>query len=76
MEFLVPLTELMTRKEPTQRPDAEELLRKWEEIRQDLNKSSFRWRLAPKGEPAMERVLNDTVAVAWHGISHLKSLVG
>ncbi|KAI0657829.1 kinase-like domain-containing protein [Cubamyces menziesii] len=75
MEFLIPLIELMTRREPTERADAEQLLLKWEEIRRDLNKSSFRWRLAPKGEPAIERVLNDTVAVAWHGISHLKSLV-
>ncbi|KAI0325878.1 kinase-like protein [Cubamyces sp. BRFM 1775] len=75
MEFLVPLIEMMTRREPTQRADAEQLLLKWEEIRRDLNKSSFRWRLAPKGEPAIERVLNDTVAVAWHGINHLKSLV-
>ncbi|KAH9888327.1 kinase-like domain-containing protein [Cubamyces lactineus] len=75
MEFLVPLVELMTQREPTRRADAEQLLLKWEEIRRDLNQSSFRWRLAPKGEPAIERVLNDTVAVAWHGINHLKSLV-
>ncbi|KAI0669514.1 kinase-like domain-containing protein [Trametes maxima] len=75
VEFLVPLIEAMTQPTPNLRPDADQLLRQWEKIRQDVSKSKHRWRLGAKSEPALERVLNDTVAVAWEGIYHLKNLV-
>ncbi|KAI0669512.1 kinase-like domain-containing protein [Trametes maxima] len=75
VEFLVPLIEVMTQRTPALRPNADQLLRQWEEIRQDVSKSKHRWRLGAKSEPALERVLNDTVAVAWEGIYHLKKFV-
>ncbi|CDO77756.1 hypothetical protein BN946_scf184993.g19 [Trametes cinnabarina] len=76
MEFLSSLVESMTRQQPQQRPTAEQALQEWMKTRATLGETLFRWRLAPKEEPAIERVVNDTVAVAWEGIYHLKKLVG
>ncbi|KAI0645035.1 kinase-like protein [Trametes meyenii] len=75
MHFLVSLAGLMTQQNPDARPTVDELMLKWEESRADVNDSLRRWRLGPKAEPAIERVLNDTVAVAWEGIYHLKKFV-
>ena len=75
MEFLVSLIEPMTRQRPEQRPTADYMLQVWEQKRATINESLFRWRLAPKSEPAIERVVNDTVAVAWEGIYHLTKFV-
>lgn len=75
MEFLLPLIARMTQRSPTDRPTAEQALQQWEGIRQGLAKSTFRWRLSPKSEPPLERVLNDTVAVAWESIYHIKKFV-
>ncbi|KAL1945390.1 hypothetical protein VTO73DRAFT_2241 [Trametes versicolor] len=75
MEFLLPLIARMTQRTPTDRSTAEQALQQWEGIRQRVPKSSFRWRLSPKSEPPLERVLNDTVAVAWQGIYHIKKYV-
>lgn len=75
MEFLLPLIARMTQRTPTDRPSAEKALQQWEGIRQGLAKSTYRWRLSPKAEPPLERVLNDTVAVAWEGIYHIKKFV-
>lgn len=54
---------------------AEQVLREWEKTRAILNETQLRWRLAPRNEPALERVVNDTVAVAWEGVYRLKKLV-
>ncbi|KAI0765727.1 hypothetical protein BD413DRAFT_615614 [Trametes elegans] len=72
MKFLVPLIEKMRRTSPASRPTAPELLVQWEEIRADLSESLYRWRLKPKSEPAIKRMLNDTFAAAREGIYHLK----
>ncbi|CDO77758.1 hypothetical protein BN946_scf184993.g21 [Trametes cinnabarina] len=76
VEFLRSLIEPMVRRQPEQRPTAEQALQEWTKTRETLADSLFRWRLVPKAEPAIERVVNDTVAVAWEGIYHLKKLVG
>ncbi|KAI0774936.1 hypothetical protein BD413DRAFT_670235 [Trametes elegans] len=72
MKFLVPLIEKMRRTSPASRPTAPELLAHWGEIRADLSESLYRWRLGPKSEPAIERMLNDTFAAAREGIYYLK----
>ncbi|KAI0363590.1 kinase-like protein [Pilatotrama ljubarskyi] len=74
-QFLLPLIEPMLQQRPELRPTASQLLQKWEHIRADLNESLYRWRLGPKTEPAIERMFNNTVAVAWEGIYHLKKFV-
>lgn len=66
----------MRQQRPEARPTAAELLRQWEAIRADLAPSLYRWRLGPKTEPAFERMVNDTVAVAWEGVYRLRKLVG
>ncbi|KAI0629616.1 kinase-like domain-containing protein [Trametes polyzona] len=74
-EFLVPLIEPMTRRQPELRPTAEQVLQQWKKERAKINDTLFRWRLAPKNEPPLERVVNDTVAVAWEGMYRLKKFV-
>ncbi|CDO77759.1 hypothetical protein BN946_scf184993.g22 [Trametes cinnabarina] len=76
VEFLHTLIESMKRERPEQRPTAEQAFQEWQKTRATLSESLFRWRLVPKEEPPIERVVNDTVAVAWEGIYHLKKLVG
>ncbi|KAI0828178.1 kinase-like protein [Trametes gibbosa] len=76
MEFLLRLIEPMTRRQPETRPTAEQVLVEWQSTRAELNESLFRWRLGPKSEPAIERMFNDTVAVAREGIFRLRKLVG
>ncbi|KAI0323329.1 kinase-like protein [Cubamyces sp. BRFM 1775] len=71
VHFLLPLIEKMKQQQPAMRPSADEALAEWVKIRDSLDKSVARWRLAPKSEPAIGRMFNDVVAVAWEGISHL-----
>ena len=71
VHFLLPLIEKMKHQQPKMRPSADEALAEWVKIRDSLDKSVARWRLAPKSEPAIGRMFNDVVAVAWEGISHL-----
>lgn len=61
----------MKQQQPEMRPSADEALAEWVIIRDSLDKSMLRWRLAPRDEPAIGRMFNDVVAVAWEGISHL-----
>ncbi|KAI0669473.1 kinase-like domain-containing protein [Trametes maxima] len=75
MEFLLPLIEPMTLQRPDDRPTAQQALQKWENRRADIQDSLYRWRLGPKSEPTLERVVNDTVAVAWEGVYRLKQFV-
>lgn len=75
MEFLPSLIEQMTQRQPERRSTAEQVLREWQRARATINESLFRWRLAPKDEPALERVVNDTVAVAWEGVYRIKKFV-
>ncbi|KAI8970998.1 kinase-like protein [Trametes punicea] len=73
--FLTPLIERMKQHHPSSRPSAEELLSRWMNIREFLNKNTFPSRLILRSEPAIGRVINETVAAAWEGISHLKRFV-
>ncbi|KAI0629607.1 kinase-like domain-containing protein [Trametes polyzona] len=75
VEFLAALIEPMVQKQPALRPTAELVLREWTKIRATLNESRLRWRLVPKNEAPLERVVNDTVAVAWEGVYRLKKFV-
>ncbi|CDO69430.1 hypothetical protein BN946_scf184791.g25 [Trametes cinnabarina] len=75
LHFLLPLIERMTKRNPQERPSSEELLAQWVEIRDSQPKHIYRWRLSPKSEPAIGRMINDTVAVALEGINHLKKYV-
>ncbi|KAI0365102.1 kinase-like protein [Pilatotrama ljubarskyi] len=76
MDFLLSLIEPMTARQPEARPTAEQALQEWVKTRAKLSETLYRWRLGPKSEPAFERVMNDTVAVAWEGVYRLKKLVG
>ncbi|KAI0657815.1 kinase-like domain-containing protein [Cubamyces menziesii] len=76
VDFLLPLIEKMKRQRPEERPTAQQVSQEWQQKRATLNDSLFRWRLVSHSEQAIERVVNDTVAVAWEGIYHLKKLVG
>ncbi|KAI0365094.1 hypothetical protein BV20DRAFT_955031 [Pilatotrama ljubarskyi] len=75
VHFLAPLIERMKQRQPELRPPPDDLLVQWHNIRDSLGRNVYRWRLAPRSEPAIGRMLNDTVAVAWEGISHLKKYV-
>ncbi|CDO69426.1 hypothetical protein BN946_scf184791.g21 [Trametes cinnabarina] len=75
-DFLVSLIERMKRERPEQRPTAEQALQEWQKIRATLKDPQLRWRLVSQSEQPIERVVNDTVAVAWEGLHHLKKLVG
>ncbi|KAI0645037.1 hypothetical protein C8Q79DRAFT_747305 [Trametes meyenii] len=75
VEFLLPLIEPMTEQQPEERPTAEQALQEWEKRRADIQESLYRWRLGPKSEPTLERVVNDTVAVAWESVYRLKQFV-
>ncbi|KAI0669510.1 kinase-like domain-containing protein [Trametes maxima] len=74
-QFLVPLIERMTQQRPDLRPTAQEALTQWYDIRDSLSESMPRWKLAPRSEAAIGRMLTETVAVAWEGINHLKKYV-
>ncbi|KAI0634044.1 kinase-like protein [Trametes polyzona] len=76
MEFLLGLVEPMKSRGPQKRPSAEDVLREWESIRAGLDEPLFRWRLGPKSEPAIERMVKDTVAVAREGVYRLRQFVG
>ncbi|KAI0629583.1 kinase-like protein [Trametes polyzona] len=75
VDFLLPLIEPMTQRRPELRPTADQVLRKWTEQRATLNETFLRWRLAPRDEQPLSRVVNDTVAVAWEGVYRLKKFV-
>ncbi|KAJ2978676.1 hypothetical protein NUW54_g11251 [Trametes sanguinea] len=74
VEFLHSLTALMKQQRPEDRPTAEEALQEWKRIRATLSDSLFRWRLVPPTEAPMEKVINDTVAVAWEDLDRLHVL--
>ena len=75
VDFLMDLIEPMKQREPVSRPPADELVSRFKEIRNRQGPLSYHWRLGSKSEPAYERMLNDTVAIAWEGISQLRKLV-
>ncbi|OSC97551.1 kinase-like protein [Trametes coccinea BRFM310] len=75
LEFLRDLIDVMKRQQPEQRPPVPELVQMFVKVRKSRNPSSLRWRLAPKSEPAYERLFNDTVAVAKNGLSQLRRFV-
>ncbi|KAI0325868.1 kinase-like protein [Cubamyces sp. BRFM 1775] len=72
MQFLFPMIERMKQRQPELRPAASDIHAQWIDIRDSLNKGSHRWRLSPRTDTAIGRMLNDTVAVAW---DHLKKYV-
>ncbi|KAH9851084.1 kinase-like domain-containing protein [Lenzites betulinus] len=75
IEFLLPLITSMMQKSPERRPTAVQVSREWQNIRAALDDALLRWRLVPKKEQPLERVVNDTVAVAWEGVYRLKKMV-
>ncbi|KAL7277640.1 hypothetical protein ACG7TL_008567 [Trametes sanguinea] len=74
LEFLRDLIDVMKRQQPEQRPPVAELVQMFDKVRKTRNPSSLRWRLAPKSEPAYERLFNDTVAVAKNGLNVLDAV--
>ena len=75
VDFLLELIESMKQQKPQDRLPADELVTMFRKIRDRQPPTSHRWRLSPRSEPAYERVFNDTVAVAWEGLSQLRRLV-
>ncbi|KAH9851120.1 kinase-like domain-containing protein [Lenzites betulinus] len=75
VEFLPSLTVPMTQTQPGLRPSAAQVSEQWTKMRASFNDASLRWRLVPKDEQPLERVVNDTVAVAWEGVYRLKKFV-
>ncbi|KAI0700985.1 kinase-like domain-containing protein [Cerioporus squamosus] len=75
VDFLIELIEPMKQRDPAARPSASDLVSQFKDIRNRQSPSSYRWRLGSKSEPAYERMFNDTVAVAWEGLSQLRRLV-
>ncbi|KAI9059873.1 kinase-like protein [Trametes sanguinea] len=75
LEFLQTIINSMKQRQPATRPTASQLVSAFRETRRSLDPSDFRWRLAPKSEPAYERLFNDTVAVAKNSISQLRRFV-
>ncbi|KAI0363577.1 kinase-like protein [Pilatotrama ljubarskyi] len=75
LQFLRPLIDSMKRRQPELRPTAEQLVESFVNTRKTLDPSGFRWRLAPKSEPAYERLFNDTVAAAKDSLSQLRRFV-
>ncbi|KAI0676119.1 kinase-like domain-containing protein [Trametes maxima] len=75
VEFLLPIIEPMTLQQSEDRPTAEQALQEWKKRRANIQDSLYRWRLGHKSEPTLERVVNDTVAVAWEGVYRLKQFV-
>ncbi|KAH9888344.1 kinase-like domain-containing protein [Cubamyces lactineus] len=75
LEFLRSLIDVMKRQQPPLRPTADELVEMFQKTKKTLTPSGIRWRLGSKSEPAYERLLYDTVAVAKDGISQLRRFV-
>ncbi|KAJ3009451.1 hypothetical protein NUW54_g2780 [Trametes sanguinea] len=75
LDFLRELIDAMKRRQPERRPPVTELVQMFAKVRKSRNPSSLRWRLAPKSEPAYERLFNDTVAVAKNGLTQLRRFV-
>ena len=69
------LIEPMKQRIPESRPPMDVVLARWKTIKAAINTSTFRWRLVPRSEATIERVINNTVAAAWEGLSQLKKLV-
>ncbi|KAJ2998331.1 hypothetical protein NUW54_g7042 [Trametes sanguinea] len=76
LEFLRPLIDSMKQRQPELRLPAADLVVLYDQILTTLSKNAPRWRLSLKSEGPLERMLNDTVAVAWNGISNMKRYVG
>ncbi|KAI0351967.1 hypothetical protein OH77DRAFT_1506233 [Trametes cingulata] len=76
LQFLRPLIDSMKQREPELRPTADQLVESFANTCKTLDTARFRWRLAPKSEPAYERLFNDTVAAAKDSLSQLRRFVG
>ncbi|KAI0806721.1 kinase-like domain-containing protein [Fomes fomentarius] len=63
-EFLLPLIDKMKHETLSMRPSVEEVIIQWESIKKTAA-DKHRWRLSPKSEPQVERMINDTVDYAW-----------
>ncbi|KAL5530910.1 hypothetical protein ACEPAG_3786 [Sanghuangporus baumii] len=64
LEFLIPLVESMTRKDPSQRPKADEALRQLEELVSQRSEFSVRWRLL---KPDVGRISRHWITVECSG---------
>ncbi|KAJ3003796.1 hypothetical protein NUW54_g5122 [Trametes sanguinea] len=74
-EILKPIVDSMKQREPARRPTANDLIDAFAKTRKSMNPSDFRWRLAPRSEPAYECLFKDTVAVTRNSISQLRRFV-
>ena len=57
----------MTQHEPESRPDAEEVLQRWYEIRAGVSTTAAFWRLRARDEVAAGTVILDTVSLIQTG---------
>ncbi|KAL5513749.1 hypothetical protein ACEPAH_4149 [Sanghuangporus vaninii] len=64
VQFLIPLVESMTRKDPSQRPKADEALRQLEELVSQRSEFSLRWRLL---KPDVGRISRHWITVECSG---------
>ena len=67
MEFLGPLISSMTQQEPEARPSAEEVVRRWHEIRSEISGIDAFWRFRGRNEVAIGSVVLDTVSLVQSG---------
>ena len=74
-QFLEPLINNMTLKDPKQRPSATAALSQWREIARNLSPSTARCRLSRHSESMPERMVLDTVVAATQGLDRLKKLM-
>ncbi|KAI0800218.1 kinase-like protein [Fomes fomentarius] len=66
VEFLLSMIERMKEEHPEKRPPMDEISTQWKDIKAKLEAWVYRSRLAPRSEPMIERVFNNTVAAAWN----------
>ncbi|KII88221.1 hypothetical protein PLICRDRAFT_110166 [Plicaturopsis crispa FD-325 SS-3] len=76
LDFLIPLVQEMTQRDPNRRPSASDAFDIFRDIHEQLDPSAQRWRLRPRNETVPERVVRDTIAVAKGGMSSIRRLVG
>ncbi len=60
------MIERMKEEQPEKRPPMDEISTQWKDFKAKLEAWVYRSRLAPKSEPMIERVFNNTVAAAWN----------
>ncbi|KAI0800216.1 kinase-like domain-containing protein [Fomes fomentarius] len=62
-EFLVPLIDTMKHEAPSMRPSIDQTIAHWKDLKKSVTKKHH-WRLSPKAEQPVERIVNDAVDLA------------